>query len=140
MLLSECEMGISNSLALQRLNNAFTRALFSQGRTFSVDGQTIGIVHVLDRLLQQAGFVHLHTQPFVLDASADSPLYAASRQGLEVVYALLRPYLIGSKVLDAASYEELYRLMLTQTRAADFRSVAFGLRVWGSKPEEGGQA
>jgi SAM-dependent methyltransferase len=134
MLLSECEMGISNSLALQRLGNALTRALFLQGRTFSVDGQTIGIVHLLGRLLQQAGFVHQHTQPFVLDTSSDSPLSAASRQEFAVTYALLRPYLIRSEVLDAASYEDLYRWMLIQTQHPDFRCLAFGLRIWASKP------
>ncbi len=43
LLLSEAERSVSTSPALQCLECWLTRALFAQGRTFSVDGQTIGI-------------------------------------------------------------------------------------------------
>jgi len=136
LLLSEGERGISNSPALQRLEGWLTRALYEQGRTFSVDGQTIGIVHMLGRLLQQAGFVGMDQRPFVLDASYDSSLYASSWREFEVTYALLQPYLVGSGVVDATTYDRCYRWMLAETRHVDFRCLAFGLSAWGRKPEE----
>jgi SAM-dependent methyltransferase len=136
LLLSEGERGISTSRALQRLEGWLTRALCEQGRTFSVDGQTIGIVHMLGRLLQQAGFVGMEQRPFVLDASYDSPLYASSWREFEVTYALLQPYLTSSGVVDAATYDHCYRWMLAETRQEDFRCLAFGLSAWGRKPEE----
>jgi SAM-dependent methyltransferase len=136
LLLSEGERGISTSPALQRLEGWLTRALWEQGRTFSVDGQTIGIVHMLGRLFQQAGFVGLEQRPFVLDASSDAPLYASSWHEFEVTYALLQPYLVGSGVVDAATYDRCYRWMLAETRHVDFRCLAFGLSAWGRKPEE----
>ncbi len=136
LLLTEAERSISNSPALQRLEGWLTRALWEQGRTFSVDGQTIGIVHMLGRLLQQAGFVGREQRPFLLDASASSPLYASSLREFEVTYALLQPYLVGSGVVDATTYVHCYHWMLAETHQQDFRCLAFGASAWGSKPPE----
>lgn len=47
LLLSECERGISNSAALQRLEGWLTRALCEQGRTFSVDGVLFSVIITL---------------------------------------------------------------------------------------------
>ncbi|HYU72972.1 MAG TPA: hypothetical protein VEL31_09860, partial [Ktedonobacteraceae bacterium] len=118
------------------LEGWLTRALFEQERTFSMDGQTIGIVHQLGRLLQEADFVARGQCPFLLDASCGSPLYASSLREFEVTYALLQPYLVASGVVDAATYDRTYHQMLAQTRQADFRCLAFGVSAWGRKPEE----
>ncbi len=136
LLLCEAERGVSSSPALQRLEGWLTRALFEQERTFSMDGQTIGIVHQLGRLLQEADFVARGQCPFLLDASCGSPLYASSLREFEVTYALLQPYLVASGVVDAATYDRTYHQMLAQTRQADFRCLAFGVSAWGRKPEE----
>jgi SAM-dependent methyltransferase len=136
LLLSEGERGISSSPALQRLEGWLTRALSEQGRTFSVDGQTIGIVHMQGKLLEQAGFVGIEQRPFLLNASAGSPLYASSVREFEVTYALLQPYLVGSGVADAITYDTTYHQMLAETRHNDFRCLAFGLSAWGHTPEE----
>ena len=136
LLLSEAERGISTSPALQRLEGWLTRALSEQGRTFSVDGQTIGIAHMLKRLLVQAGFAELEQRSFLLDASVDSPLYASSFREFEMTYALLQPYLIGSGVVDAETYDTIYRQMLIETQQDDFRCLAFGVSAWGIKPPE----
>jgi SAM-dependent methyltransferase len=136
LLLSEGERGISTSPALQRLEGWLTRALCEQGRTFSVDGQTIGIVHMLSRLLEQAGFVAIEQRPFLLDASYDSPLYASSVREFEVTYALLQPYLVDAGVVDAMTYVKTYHQMLAETHQHDFRCLAFGTSAWGVKPLE----
>jgi SAM-dependent methyltransferase len=136
LLLSEGERGISTSPALQRLEGWLTRALYEQGRTFSVDGLTIGIVHMLGKLLEQAGFVGLQQRPFLLDASATSPLYASSLREFEVTYALLQPYLVDAGVVDAMTYVHCYHQMLAETHQQDFRCLAFGVSAWGSKPLE----
>ncbi len=136
LLLSEAERGISTSPALQRMEGWLARALCEQGRTFSVDGQTIGIVHMLKRLLAQASFVELEQRPFLLDASCDSPLYASSLREFEMTYELLQPYLVGSGVVDAATYERTYHQMLIETNQPEFRCLAFGVSAWGIKPSE----
>src|SRR5450759_3293858 len=136
LLLSEGERGISNSPALQRLEGWLTRALYEQGRTFSVDGQTIGIVHMLGKLLEQACFVGIEQRPFLLDASVGSPLYASSVREFEVTYALLQSYLVDAGVVDATTYVHCYQWMLAETHQQDFRCLALGTRAWGVKPEE----
>jgi SAM-dependent methyltransferase len=137
LLLSEAERSISTSPALQRVEGWLTRALYEQKRSFSVDGQTIGIVHMLSKLLEQADFVGIEQRPFLLDASCGSPLYASSLREFEVTYALLQPYLVGSAVVDAVTYDTAYHWMLAETRLDDFRCLAFGVSAWGSKPSEG---
>ncbi len=136
LLLCEAEQAISSSPALQRLQGWLTQALYKQGRTFSVDGQTIGIVHLLKRLLSQAGFVELEQRPFLLDASVDAPLYASSLREFEITYALLQPYLVGSAVVDAATYDSTYQQMLFETQLDDFCCLAFGVSAWGCKSQE----
>jgi ubiquinone/menaquinone biosynthesis C-methylase UbiE len=136
LLLSEGERGISTSPALQRLEGWLTRALYEQGRTFSVDGQTIGIIHMLGKLLEQAGFVAMEQRPFLLDASVGSPLYASSVREFEVTYALLQSYLVDAGVVDATTYVHCYHWMLAETHQQDFRCLAFGTSAWGVKPEE----
>jgi SAM-dependent methyltransferase len=136
LLLSEGERGIPSSPALQRVEGWLTRALAEQGRTFSVDGQTIGIVHMLGKLLEQAGFVGIEQRPFLLDASAGSPLYASSLREFEVTYALLQPYLTSSGAVDAATYDKAYHWMLAETHQQDFHCLAFGVSAWGHKPLE----
>jgi len=89
---------------------------------------------MLEPLLQQAGFVATQKRPFVLDGSSDSALYASSYHEFEVTYALLRPYLIRSGVVDPTTYDEQYQQMLIQVRQKDFTSLSFGIRVWGFKP------
>ncbi|HYU72426.1 MAG TPA: class I SAM-dependent methyltransferase, partial [Ktedonobacteraceae bacterium] len=136
LLLNEAEKSISTSPALQRLEGWLTHALYKQGRTFSVDGQTIGIVHMFKRLLTQAGFVEMQQRPFLLDASSGSPLYASSFREFEITYALLRPYLVNSGVVDAETYDNTYQWMLIETQQDDFRCLAFGVSAWGIKPPE----
>jgi SAM-dependent methyltransferase len=136
LLLCEAERSISTSPALQQLEGWLTRALWGQGRTFSVDGQTIGIVHMLGWLLEQAGFVARQQSPFLLDACAGSRLYASSFREFEVTYALLLPYLTASGVVDAGTYERTYQQMLIEVKRKDFRCLAFGVSAWGHKPEE----
>ena len=64
--LTECEMGITSSPSLQQLGHYLTRALQTQGRTFSADGNTIGIAHMLGRLLRQAGLRDIQRRAFLL--------------------------------------------------------------------------
>ncbi|HJT55328.1 MAG TPA: methyltransferase domain-containing protein [Ktedonobacteraceae bacterium] len=132
--LTECEQGISSSPALQQLGRYLTQALSQQGRTFSADGQTIGIAHMLGTLLHHAGFVQIQRRAFLLDSSYGEPLYAASCKQMEVTFALLKPYLIHSGVVEEGAFDDLYYHMLMQTIHEDFCCVSFGLTAWAMKP------
>lgn len=134
--LTECEIGVSNCPAVERFNAALCQALYRDGRTFSLDGRTLGILHMLGKLLQDAGCVGLGQRPFVLDASAGTPLYDPCREDYEVTCALLQPYLQASGQFDDTSFEALYRELIEQLRDPDVRALTFGLTVWGSTPTQ----
>ncbi len=132
--LTECELGISSSPALQHLERYLCQALYQQGRTFSADGQSIGIAHMLGKLLRNAGFVQIQKRPFLLDTSYGEDMYFSSCKEVEVTFELLKPYLIRSGVVEEVTLDQLYQRMLMETIHEDFSCVSFGLTVWGVKP------
>ena len=127
-------MGISSSPALQQLGQYLTRALQAQGRTFSADGNTIGIAHRLGRLLQQASLQHIQRRAFLLDASAYSSLHQWAREENQITFAMLKPYLIKAGIVEETIYDQQYQQMLYEMMSEDFTSISFGLTAWGVKP------
>lgn len=134
--LTECEVGISSSLALQQLSGALYQALQKQRRTFSVDSHSIGIAHMLGKLLHDAGFEKIEQRPFLLDTSLNSDLYASSRKHAEISFLLLKPYLISSGVIGETEFDTLHRAMMMDMLQDDFTCVSFGLIAWGKVPDK----
>lgn len=134
LLLREAEMGVSSSPALQQLSRYLMQALYEQHRTFSPDGYSLGITHRFGTLLNAAGFVQVQHRPFLLDASSDSDLYFDTFRDLELLFALLKPYVLASHVVEEAVYDEQYQHMIRDMIAPDFTSVSYGLQSWGVKP------
>ncbi len=132
--LTELEFVTTNSPALQRLTGYLYQILSQQGRTFSIDGSSFGMIHMLDKLLRNAGFQNVKIRPFLLDASIGSDLYFSTRNDYEVAYALLRPYLIKSGIVDEATFDEAYNTTLLDMIHDDFASVTTGFTTWGMKP------
>jgi len=132
--LTECEYSVSTSLALQRLNACLYEALRKEGRTFSVDGHSFGIVHRLSTLLREAGFAQAKTAPFVLDASSGSALHLSASKDTEVAFALLKPFLLRVGVVGAEEFERLYRQALMDVYAPDFTCISFGCTIWARRP------
>lgn len=134
MRLTECELAISSSPALQQMGQYLCQALHQQQRTFSADGHTIGIAHMLGKLLCHAGFVQIQKRPFLLDTSSSEDLYFSACKELAVTFDLLKPYLIRSGVIEEVTFDDLYQRMLMETIHEDFSCLSFGLTVWGAKP------
>jgi ubiquinone/menaquinone biosynthesis C-methylase UbiE len=132
--LSENEMGVSNSLASQTIQDYFYRILAAQKRTFSVDGRTTGITHMLGKLLSDAGFQRVGQRPYVLDASSGADLHVVTSKDYEISLALIKPYLVASKMIEEAEFDRLYNTFLLDMLQDSFRSLLYGLTVWGFKP------
>lgn len=132
----ECEVGISNSLALQRLNVTLYQALRKQKRTFSVDGHTIGITHMLGKFLRDAGVEMIEQHPFLLDASLGAELYAITRKHIEISFLLLKPFLLSAGVIGEGEFDALHRAMIIDMLADDFSCITFGLIAWGKMSDE----
>ena len=133
MRITEIELAVSNSAALQRLSEYLYTAFQKEGKTFSVDGHTFGIVHMLGRLLQQTHFHTINKRSFVLDGTCGEPWYYPFCQEVEVTFTLLKPYLLGSGVLIEEIFESLYQTILMDIRMPDFTCLSYGLTAWGRK-------
>ncbi|MDQ2887078.1 MAG: class I SAM-dependent methyltransferase [Chloroflexota bacterium] len=132
--ISENEMGVSNSLASQTIQDYFYRILAAQKRTFSVDGHVTGITHMLGKLFGDAGFELVGQRPYVLDASSGADLHVVTCKDYEISLALIKPYLVASKMMEEAEFDRLYNTLLLNMLQDSFRSLLYGLTVWGFKP------
>jgi 2-polyprenyl-3-methyl-5-hydroxy-6-metoxy-1,4-benzoquinol methylase len=134
ILLSEYEISISNSIALQQILSCLYRALADQGRTFSVDRHSIGICHMLGKLLNDVGCSEVASKSFHLDSSYGVPHYLAGCRDMEMAFALVKPYLIQAGLMEEVEYDALLYQMQIDMRSEHFVNVSFGLQSWGYKP------
>jgi SAM-dependent methyltransferase len=133
LCLTEEEVAISNSLALQHTRWCLYRVLADQQRTYSVDRRSVGICPMLPTLMKQAGFAAVSSSAFHVDSSAHSPLHETCCTNQEVVLALLKPALQRAGVIEEAEYEALCAQIQIDMMDEHFVNVAFGLQAWGTK-------
>jgi ubiquinone/menaquinone biosynthesis C-methylase UbiE len=131
--LTELEAGDSNSLAGKRLQWLVNQAFMQQGRTFSVDGNSIGIIYMLGRLLRDAGFSDVQQRAFIMDGSYGSDLHYNGCKDAEVAFSLLKPYLLKTGLVDEAEYDRLYHQMLIDFMSDSYTGIYHGLTVWATK-------
>ncbi len=132
--LAEYETTISNSYALQYLYGRLYKALADQERTYSVDRRSTGICHMLDRLLQHAGFIERASRSFHIDSSYGSTYHYAGCNNVEIAFALIKPYLLQAGKVEEAEYEALHAQMQLDLHQEGFTCISYGLRAWGYKP------
>ncbi len=136
MRLTEMSDGESTSLACNQLNAKIRKALFLTGRSFSPDGQTLGIVPMLGRFLLDAGYVSLDKAAVAMDASAHMQAHWQFYQNFKVLNRLLKPFLLQMKVTTSEEFEQLYEQALEDIESDSFCAMNFILTVWGEKPKE----
>lgn len=134
LCLTEEEVAISNSLALQQAHWYLYRVLADQHRTYSVDRRSVGICPMLPALMKQAGFAGVSSHAFHVDSSVHSALHDVCCTNQEVVLALVKPALFRAGVIEKTEYEELRSQIHIDMRDEHFVHLSFGLQVWGVKP------
>ncbi len=127
-------LGISNSLALEKLINIFARALKVAGQNFSPDGQRIGIVPMLGGFLRDVGCQNIQQKAHVIDYSTGTEFHEGFRQDWMIAFKLARPAFIGAGVTTEADFDQLYQQMLLDMLSDEFRAIMFLLTAWGEKP------
>lgn len=132
--LVECEFGITNSPACERLTSMFTHALFVIGQSFSPDGRLVGITPMLGRFLRDAGYHNIQRLSFTIDYSAGMEDHADGYQDLVVFYKLMQPLLVKAGEATQEELDGLYQQALKELQSPDFCGVWFFLTVWGEKP------
>jgi SAM-dependent methyltransferase len=135
--LTEIEIGvcgITNSLAVERLNALVTQALYLSGHGFSPDGRHMGTTPLLARFLRDAGCQNIQQRAHVLDYSAGAEAYEGFRQNNMVGFKLMERFLLQAKVTTQEEFDQLYEQMLVEMRSDDFCGLAYFLTAWGKKP------
>ncbi len=98
--LTEAELPVTNSPALQQLAALFTLAMQREGRTCSLESQSISITSLIEHLLHQAGFEGIHRTIHSIDFSVGSDdVYEGMRQNIIIGVAMTLPFLVRTKVV-----------------------------------------
>lgn len=135
--LGELEGGVSTGAATDALYAIWARAMKAAGRTFSSDGQHLGITAMLRPLLLESHYERIQHKAYAVDYSTHSG--ADVHQGfLEDVIMLCRhmgPFVV--QTLGQVQADEMQRL-IEQARAEmeqpDFCCLVYRLDAWGYTP------
>lgn len=132
--LTESDGWTSNSSAVQQIFGYLCQVLVLQKRTFSLDGRSFGLVHHLGKLLRDAGFEKIEKRSFFIDSSSGADSHYAVYKDMELLFSLLKSYIIKSGLVEEEEYDRIYNRMLADMLSDDFTSISFGLITWGIKP------
>ena len=134
--LTELEMPVTTSPALNELWYLHARAFYKLGRSFSVDERHIGITPVLKRLLRDAGFQDVKHQGHVMDISAGTADFEGFFRHFVYVFELAKPFLLKVAGLTEQEYDRLYQHMQAEMLSSDFCGLWTYVTAWGEKPAE----
>ncbi len=134
--LTECELSVTTSPALEELTGLASQALWRGGYSFSPDGRRLCITPVLGWLLRQAGCEHIERQASVIDYSVggDDQAHRVMYQNAKVSWLLLAPFLYKMGVITAERFEKLYQQMCCEMLEGDFCGLWFFCTTCGHKP------
>jgi ubiquinone/menaquinone biosynthesis C-methylase UbiE len=133
--LTELEMPVTTSRALNELWYISTMAFYKKRRTFSVDGRHVGINPVLKRLLREAGFQNVKHQGHVIDISAGTPDFEGFWRHFVYVIELVKPFMLKVEGLTTEQeYDRLYQEMQAEMLASDYCGMWTYVTAWGEKP------
>jgi ubiquinone/menaquinone biosynthesis C-methylase UbiE len=133
--LTELEIGLSNSLGVQRLYGSLAQAFHKVGLSFSPDGATFGIAPMLKHLLREAGCVDVGHTVYGIDASYGEEVHEGWVEQLTIVDRLSTPFVVSTGVATQEERDAWYSQAMLEARAEGFRCMLFFVTAWGSTPE-----
>ncbi|WP_376793905.1 class I SAM-dependent methyltransferase, partial [Thermogemmatispora sp.] len=131
--LTEAEMPLSTSPALERFHALMAAALKQAGQSFSADGRHIGITPVLPRLVRQAGFRDVHLRASAVEWSVGTEAHYGVLKDYVMAQELILPFLIKMGVASREELERLNQLATAEMQREDFCGLYTLLTVWGRK-------
>jgi SAM-dependent methyltransferase len=128
------DSGTSTSPAYERFMTLFYQALWRGGYSFSPNGLTLGMTHMLPSLLRHAGYQPIRWAGHALEFSAGTPAWADFYRNIQVGYFLAQPGLVRAGLGTQEEIARLYQQMLTEMQAPDFCGMGNYLTVIGIRP------
>lgn len=136
MRLTETEIPLTTSPALQRMHVFFTRALKAAGQSFSPDGELVGTMPMLGRLLRNAGYQNVQIKAHAIEWSTGVEAHESFYQDIMVGFKMVQPFILRAEVTTQAELDRLYEQVLEEMQAPDFCGIYSLLTAWGEKPPE----
>lgn len=131
--LTETDLPITNSVAMEQLNSWIGKAYAATKRSFSPAGRMLSMTPMLLRLLQDAGCQEVKQVAWNTNFSAGMPAHAEMTEDLAHTYRLLQAFLGSCGVAATEEIEQAYQQMLDSMQSERFAANALSLTVWGIK-------
>lgn len=132
--LTETEMSISNSPALEREHSWFFHSMWKAGQSFSPNGERLTITAQLAPLLRRAGCRNIQVRAYAIDWSFGAPNYEAMYQDMKVGFKLIEPYYLATGVATQEEMDKTYQQMLIEIQQESFVGAHYLLSASGEKP------
>lgn len=133
--LTETEMPITNSLAVEQITQLLLNAFSITGRNIGPTARNFGITTVLPRLLSNAGCDDVEYASNSLDFSTGTEAHDGFYQDYMASFHLGKDFIVSLKLTTAEQYDEIYEQMLREMVADDFCAMNYNLTAWGRKPK-----
>ena len=127
------DVGVSNSLAFERMNAWLSKAMWTLGYGFSPDGNNLGITPMLSRLLRTSGYTAIQRAAHTLEFSAEEGAWTDFYRNAEVGYRMATPVFVNTGMATHEEVEQCYHQMLMEMHAATFCGLWDFVTVWGKK-------
>ncbi len=131
--LTETDMPITNSTAIEQLSTWICQAYAKKQLSFSPTGRLLTITPELKAFLQEAGCKQVRQVVWNTNFSMGMPAYTQVTQDLQRAYQLLLPFLVSSGEAKQEEAEQTYQQMLSEMQSEEFTDNALSLTVWGVK-------
>jgi ubiquinone/menaquinone biosynthesis C-methylase UbiE len=132
--LTECEVAVTNSPAYQRIFSIGLQAMVQHGLTFSIDGQHMGVLSALGRLMKDAGLEQLQRKPYLVDFSIGEEVHDAWYRDLSQLWQLGKPFAVASSLITGPEYDQLCHQAMSEMQMANFRGIWWLATYFGTKP------
>jgi ubiquinone/menaquinone biosynthesis C-methylase UbiE len=131
--LTECEMPLTNSPAYEQMSRLFARALHGIGRSFSPDGDHVGMIPLLGSLLRTLGCEHVQSKAHALDFSFGTTNYDDAYHIAKIAFMQAKSLVIHAGLRSEEEYDTLYNQTLAEIHQPKFSGMSFLCTTWGTK-------
>ncbi len=131
--LTETEMSVSNSPALEQEQAWFFRSLWKAGQSFSANGERLTITAMLPSLLRQAGCQNVNVRAYAIDWAFGTPAHETMCLNVSTAMRLLQPFFLATGVATQQAMDQVYEQMRAEMHQPAFSAVHYLLTASGEK-------
>lgn len=126
----------TTSATFQSLSLLITQALSKIGYGFSPDGYSLGLLPMLPRLMQNAGFQIVTQAAYAIYFSVEAPAWKEMFRNYEIVFEQMTPLLLKQGIVEKEELDTLNKQVLIDMYADDFCALWPFISIIGKKPEK----